>query len=343
MNKEAIKARQMEERRALNAAHAEKLAELERRGALEATLPDQLPAPDYVHFFGKRGGAPWITYKVKDLAAALVVLDAYAAGIVPYRSSRAGGCRTLQPVAEMSPAYKLAAKDEADWFGPMLRYDVGEGFTSAKLEFWTKTKRGELLKIAIEPQGARDTFGFYATCRMTNEGHIKPGSWRAPEVPACDEVTTWASGSPTSAAWALRWRTLAGFREVIGAIVAKRAEQAEASRVRELERYKAERKPAEIAARCRFVLEVLNRPAVANMVNAPRRGWNLEAVRAVGYSTIAAAVAKVAPEVLRVGLHDFVNTVYFLSKDTDEYDHATHYRNDLRETFAAVAAGREVL
>lgn len=346
--RDEIKKRQAEERAALNAAHAEKLAEMERRGRLEAQLPEGLPAPDFVHFFGKQRGAPWVVYKVKDLAAALDILNTYAPVLVPYKSAKADGCRVLQPVEEMTANYRKAAQGEDEWAAPILRYDAGEGFQSAKLEFWTRTnRRGQLLRIGIEQEYSTGggQFGFHASCHWDERaGKPKPGSWRAPAVPVADEVTSWASGSPYSASWSLRWRTLARFREVFGEIVAKRAAQAKENRERTRQEYQARRKPEEIAERCRFVLDTLNRPTVKALLLVPRErvhGWTLSKLREVGYTAIQKAAQRAAPEVFERGLHDFANTVYFLSKDTDGYDHAEDYRDDLRAVFETMTkAGR---
>ncbi|MHC4229459.1 MAG: hypothetical protein ACYSW0_18670 [Planctomycetota bacterium] len=51
------------------------------------------------------------------------------------------------------------------------------------------------------------------------------------------------------------------------------------------------------------------------------------------YKAITGLVRHFEPEVLKVGLHDFVNGVYFLSPLTDEDTHAKDHRLTLREAF----------
>jgi hypothetical protein len=63
---------------------------------------------------------------------------------------------------------------------------------------------------------------------------------------------------------------------------------------------------------------------------------SLETVRAVGYDAISEAIKKHRPASLKVGTHDVLNSLYFLSRETDgEKEHAHDHRDTLREAWRA--------
>lgn len=336
--KHDLKTAHAEEVAALNAKHAKDLAELEQKAKIEAALPD-VGYPVYmVHLFDK--SEPHVAYQVRELADVLKIVDAYDPRMVAYEDAKASGCRVLMPAALMKPEYRNT-RVQGKWLAPILRFHAfAECGSSADFEFWARVG-GRLFRISISNQfqyGA-GAFGFWASCNrreLFGKSVVEPGSWRAPKIDA-DDVVKWASGSSDSAQWSIRWKTLERFREVIGKHVAARAKAAQEARERATADYQCRRKPAEIEAHCRLVLDTLNSPEVARELLKPLDGWTLDHVRRVGYAAISKAVNKAAPAVLKVGIHDFLNTLYFLSADTDDYEQAPDYRDDVRAIYKTIA------
>jgi hypothetical protein len=62
--------------------------------------------------------------------------------------------------------------------------------------------------------------------------------------------------------------------------------------------------------------------------------WTTERVRTLGYRTIENLLRTwCPPELFKVGIHDLVNTLYFLCPETDAETHAKDHRDTLREAF----------
>lgn len=330
----------MQTRNSLKAKYEADLAELEQREAVLAILPaiDGIPV-NHIHFAAK--AEPWITHECAELSDALRVVGAFT--LIPFDDVR-GASRYVGPDAKAR-----AEKDREKTImhegvtAPYLRLscNVGEhSYRSRELTFWAKV--GDRTARITVQEGVRGAWPYQWSIRATTReiaGHVTSAEFFPPDQKALgyDWSIKWGTGSKFSAEYTIGWQTLESFLTIAQAAAAEIMRQRAESRERAKADYLARRKPAEIEGRCRLVLDTLRRPDISTALNCT--AWDLEAVRRVGYAEIQKAAGAHAPEVLKTGLHDFLNGVYYLSKDTDDYDSRVDYRDDLRETFDRMAKG----
>lgn len=89
-------------------------------------------------------------------------------------------------------------------------------------------------------------------------------------------------------------------------------------------------------AKAKELAELL-RSALAKLPRFKRTKPTYERVRAIGYKKLESELRQHAPKMLTVGIHDVVNSLYFLCKDTDSETHAADHRDTLREAFQGIA------
>lgn len=70
---------------------------------------------------------------------------------------------------------------------------------------------------------------------------------------------------------------------------------------------------------------------------APSVGpWTLSTVRRIGYSALYRELQTHAPEMLKLGIQEVSNTLYFLCSEADGYESAAEHRETLREAAAGL-------
>lgn len=324
---------------------AEKRAQLEAEHALVATLPaiDGI-APSYVHM--GRNHDPIVNYKVESLADARHIVCAYT--LVPYDDVRAGGTRYIGPDAKTKPrAGETVDVLHSNVTAPYLDLStiVGEyGSDTTKLVFWAKVG-DRTIQVTCGPDYGRSRGDWPWRWRMrvsTQEvaGVIVSATFTTPDTKALphDWSVKYGTGSNKSGHIIVGWNTLERFLDLCDITVAELAQERKQSDERARQYYLThQRKPAEVVAHCRLVLDTLNRADIKTALGVET--WTLDSLRAIDYKKITKIVGELAPDVMSAGLHDFSNTVYYLGTGSDDYDSHVPYREDVRETFRKLCAG----
>lgn len=90
--------------------------------------------------------------------------------------------------------------------------------------------------------------------------------------------------------------------------------------------------PAEAKGKVALLREALGK------ITAERdaQKWNRDDINRFGYNKISAWLREDCPEMLERGIHDVLNTLYFVSRDTDNEAHAVAHRDTIREAFDGV-------
>lgn len=67
------------------------------------------------------------------------------------------------------------------------------------------------------------------------------------------------------------------------------------------------------------------------VLDASKGPWTLDTIRQTGYNNLQHDLRTHAPETLKIGIHEVLNTLYFLCPETDDEEHAVDHRDTLRE------------